>query len=102
MTPTREQAEVIEATRPDFERYFLESRKSKGANRRPTFARFPDDTYQDDHTQRHRWTWQQSAMAARAQALEDAATVCGNISQMASSNAPMLCAEQIRALKGKQ
>lgn len=37
--------------------------------------------------------------AARAQALEDAATVCGGISQMASSNAPMLCAERIRALK---
>lgn len=47
-----------EAVRLEFERYFLESRKSKGANRKPTFERFEDGTYKDDHTQRHWWTWQ--------------------------------------------
>jgi hypothetical protein len=121
MTPTREQAEVIEATRPDFERYFLESRKSKGANRRPTFARFPDDTYQDDHTQRHWWTWQQSAMAARAQALEDAENECravaegfgglaagpfctdfGKHTHQSMAAGALNCAAVIEALKGKQ
>lgn len=46
-----------------FERYFAESRKSKGAGRRPTFERFEDGTYKDDHTQRHWWTWQQARAA---------------------------------------
>lgn len=46
--------------REAFEAYFLESRKSKGRNRRPTFERFDDGTYKDDHTQRHWWTWQQA------------------------------------------
>lgn len=65
MTPTREQ--VIEQTRGDFERYFLDSRRSKGASRRPTFMRYEHDgTYIDDHTQRHWWTWQQSVMAGFA------------------------------------
>lgn len=62
MTHTREQ--VIEQTRIDFECYFLESRRSKGANRQPTFMRYEHDgTYIDDHTQRHWWTWQQAVMA---------------------------------------
>lgn len=55
---------MTSSNREAFERYFLESRKSKGANRKPTLARLPDDTYVDDHTQRHWWTWQNaSAMA---------------------------------------
>lgn len=71
-TPTREQ--VIERSRIDFECYFLESRKSKGANRAPTFQRYEHDgTYIDDHTQRHWWTWQQAVNAGRDQGLREAA-----------------------------
>lgn len=55
--------------REAFERWFLESRKSKGASRRPTFERMEDGTYADDHTQRHWWTWQ-NAQAARIAELE--------------------------------
>jgi len=60
------------------------------------------DEEDDPHVQQMVDMLMHVVQAARAQALEDAATVCGNISQMASSNAPMLCAEQIRALKVKQ
>lgn len=74
-TPTREQ--VIERSRIDFECYFLESRRSKGANRAPTFMRHEQDgTYIDDHTQRHWWTWQQAVNAGRAQGLREAKEVC--------------------------
>lgn len=60
-----------EAVRLEFERYFIESRKSKGANRKPTFDRFEDGTYKDDHTQRHWWTWQNALSATqRAQAAQ--------------------------------
>ncbi|MEG7603146.1 hypothetical protein, partial [Listeria monocytogenes] len=51
-----------EAVRLEFERYFLESRKSKGTSRKPTFERFEDGTYKDDHTQRHWWTWQNALL----------------------------------------
>jgi hypothetical protein len=51
------------ADRAAFEAYFADSRRSKGPSKRPTFARLPDDTYADDHTQRHWWTWQQSRAA---------------------------------------
>lgn len=51
----------MSADRAAFERYFAESRKSKGPSRRPTFERLADGTYADDHTQRHWWTWQQAA-----------------------------------------
>ncbi|HEY8877773.1 MAG TPA: hypothetical protein VIN03_09440 [Roseateles sp.] len=50
--------------RERFEAYFAASRKSKGAGKRPTFERFPDGTYKDDHTQRHWWTWQQAIVQA--------------------------------------
>lgn len=59
-----------EAVRLEFERYFIESRKSKGANRTPTFERFEDGTYKDDHTQRHWWTWQ-NALLRRIPELEE-------------------------------
>ena len=63
MKLTKEQA--IEQSRIDFENYFRESRKGKGAKRAPTFLRYEhDDTYIDDHTQRHWWTWQQAVIAA--------------------------------------
>lgn len=55
-------------TRERFEAYFAASRKSKGVGRAPIFERFPDDTYKDDHTQRHWWTWQQALAAAPAAA----------------------------------
>jgi hypothetical protein len=55
--------------RDEFERWFLESRKSKGASHRPTFERMEDGTYADNHTQRHWWTWQ-NAQAARIDELE--------------------------------
>jgi hypothetical protein len=55
--------------REAFERWFFESRKSKGASRRPTFERMEDGTYADNHTQRHFWTWQ-NAQAARIAELE--------------------------------
>ncbi len=46
------------ASRDAFEAFFRDSRSSK---RRPTFERLADDTYADDHTQRHWWTWQQAS-----------------------------------------
>lgn len=52
-------------SREAFEAYFAESRRSRGAGKRPTFEQFEDGTYKDDHTQRHWWTWQQ-AQAAKA------------------------------------
>lgn len=52
--------------REAFEAYFSGSRKSKGAGRSVSFDLLPDNTYADDHTQRHWWTWQ-NALAAQAQ-----------------------------------
>jgi hypothetical protein len=51
---------VAPADRERFEAYFAESRRSRGAGKRPNFARLADSTYADDHTQRHWWTWQQA------------------------------------------
>ena len=97
-TPTREQ--VIERSRIDFECYFLESRRSKGANRAPTFMRYEQDgTYIDDHTQRHWWTWQQAVNAGRDQGLREAKEVCEAIDPRASSNPAMLCAMNIEQLR---
>ena len=53
--------------RDAFERYFADSRRGRGAAKRPTFARLGDDTYSDDHTQRHWWTWQQARAAKDAE-----------------------------------
>lgn len=53
------------AARTAFERYFADSRKSKGPSRQPTFAKLEDGTHADDHTQRHWWTWQQAVAAER-------------------------------------
>ena len=93
MTPTREQA-------AGFDDYWqarcLETWREMGCDK----ERGP--TPSGDWGEGYKRAAQHAYAAARAHALEDAATVCGNISQMASSNAPMLCAEQIRALKGKQ
>ncbi|MBX3603236.1 MAG: hypothetical protein KF863_21655 [Rubrivivax sp.] len=50
----------IALERAEFEAWFASSRRNKGIDRRPTFARREDDTYDDDHTQRHWWTWQQA------------------------------------------
>jgi len=50
---------MTETQREAFEAYFLDSRKSK---RKPNFARLPDGTYADDHTQRHWWTWQKALL----------------------------------------
>lgn len=61
--------------RAAFERYFATSRKSKGAGRRPTFERRDDDTYADDHTQRHWWTWQNALRAALDQPAPEAQPV---------------------------
>lgn len=52
--------------RDAFEAWFADSRKGKGKNHAPTFARLSDDTYADDSTQRHWWTWQNAAAAAVA------------------------------------
>lgn len=56
--------------RTQFESYFAESRRNRGASKRPTFHRLPDGTYSDDHTQRHWWTWQNAVRAAQAPAAE--------------------------------
>ena len=50
------------ANRELFESWFWATRKNK---HRTTFARLSDDTYADDHAQRHWWTWQ-AAIAAQA------------------------------------
>lgn len=60
----------VGADRDRFETYFAESRKSKGASKRPAFERFNDGTYKDDHTQRHWWTWQQARAIAAPVARE--------------------------------
>ena len=39
--------------REAFEAYFAKSRKSRGAGRGVDFSLRDDDTYADDHTQRH-------------------------------------------------
>lgn len=52
------------AERNAFERYFAESRRNRGAAKRPNFARLQDGTYADDHTQRHWWTWQMALNTA--------------------------------------
>ena len=100
-TPTREQ--VIERSRIDFECYFLESRRSKGANRAPTFMRHEQDgTYIDDHTQRHWWTWQQAVNAGRDQGLREAKEVCEALSTKVYDHAkpPYLsCAAAIEQLR---
>lgn len=99
-TPTREQ--VIERSRIDFECYFLESRKSKGGGRAPTFMRYEHDgTYIDDHTQRHWWTWQQAVNAGRDQGLREAKEVCeadGFVEQFRGLNE---AARRIEQLRGK-
>jgi hypothetical protein len=61
---------VLSPDREAFERYFAGSRKSKGAGRKPTFARLQDGTYADDHTQRHWWTWQNASSARNAMPTE--------------------------------
>lgn len=95
-TPTREQ--VIERSRIDFECYFLESRKSKGANRAPTFQRYEHDgTYIDDHTQRHWWTWQQAVNAGRDQGLREAKEVCDGMHDEDRPGDYVAAIEQLRA-----
>jgi FMN phosphatase YigB (HAD superfamily) len=51
--------------REQFEAYFADSRRNRGAKKRPNFDVCSDGTYADDHTQRHWWTWQQALRAAR-------------------------------------
>lgn len=48
----------FDPVRASFEVYFIQSRRNRGAHKRPTFERLPDGTYADDHIQRHWWTWQ--------------------------------------------
>lgn len=62
--------------REQFEAFFADSRRSRGVAKRPTFERRPDDTYADDHTQRHWWTWQQALRAPAA--LPKPADICHN------------------------
>jgi hypothetical protein len=65
---THTEDQSMEDEREAFERYFAASRKNKGVAHRPTFERREDDTYADDHTQRHWWTWQNARAALRAPA----------------------------------
>ena len=59
---------TTDTSRKAFEAFFLDSRRNRGASKRPTFDLLPDGTYADDHTQRHWWTWQQAASALTADA----------------------------------
>lgn len=64
--PPAEGVPVERTVRPDperaaFEADFAESRRGRGVAKRPTFERLGDDTYADDHTQRHWWTWQKGS-----------------------------------------
>lgn len=65
---------TTDQTRAAFEAWFTGSRRSRGADKRPTFERREDGTYDDDHTQRHWWTWQtaQQAIPAGWQPIETA------------------------------
>jgi len=75
-----------------FEVWFADSRRNRGAKKRPSFEQLSDGTYADDHTQRHWWTWQtaqrQAAaeitrLRAEAEALrKDKATLLENLEQM--------------------
>lgn len=55
---TQAEREALVQAREAFEEWFADSRRSRGAKRRPNFNTLSDGTYADDHTQRHWWTWQ--------------------------------------------
>lgn len=63
--------------REAFEAYFANSRRGRGVKKIPVFKRLPDDSYADEPTQRHWWTWQNAARAAIAAHVPEAAF--GNI-----------------------
>jgi len=69
-TPAQETAAPLPVERDEralFEAFFLASRSNRGAKKRERLLdRLPDGTYQEDHTQRHWWTWQ-TAIAALSQ-----------------------------------
>lgn len=57
---TTDEACASNRERERFERYFVDSRRSRGAKKRTDMSRLDDGTYADDHVQRHWWTWQQA------------------------------------------
>ena len=71
MTPIDE----VKAERAEFEKYYRESRKSKGKDRMlVAFNMLGDGTYAVDSVQRHWWTWQQArALLHRSQGQEPVA-----------------------------
>ena len=80
--------------REAFEAYFSSSRRGRGAKKIPVFKRLPDDSYADEPTQRHWWTWQNAARAAIAAHVPEAG--CGNIAAVpAQPGIRTLSSEQI-------
>lgn len=69
--------------REAFEAYFANSRRGRGVKKIPVFKRLPDDSYADEPTQRHWWTWQNAARAAIAAHVPEAG--CGNIAAVPAS-----------------
>lgn len=58
---------AVGPNREQFETYFYGSRHSDGVEKRKHLLdRLPDDTYANDHTQRHWWTWQNAVRALGA------------------------------------
>ncbi len=57
----------LDPRRGAFEFFFAYSRRGRGPSKVPTFERLGDDTYADDHTQRHWWTWQRAQAEEREQ-----------------------------------
>ena len=80
--------------REAFEAYFSNSRRGRGVKKIPVFKRLPDDSYADEPTQRHWWTWQNAARAAIAAHVPEAG--CGNIAAVpAQPGIRTLSSEQI-------
>ncbi len=65
--PTDTAASAASAERAAFEQWFSDSRRNRGTSHTARmFDRREDDTYADDHTQRHWWTWQQARASIAA------------------------------------
>lgn len=59
--------------RDQFEAFILRSRGGRGIKKMAELLdRLPDDTYAQDHVQRHWWTWQQAIIATQLPSWETA------------------------------
>lgn len=76
--PTTGQAEGELTERQKFEAFFADSRRNRGAKKRPNFDTLADGTYADEHTQRHWWTWQSARRAGQGSPAVDREELLGD------------------------